>query len=205
MCWIALVLDWHWRGQLVSSFGTYLLWRLYNPCYRPVSNCLLMRVIELTLLSVCLFVLARQPPSEPGPPYSRGLHITPNDAPQSVGLLWTSDQPLAESSTWQHATLTTDIHAPRGIRTHNLSKRAAKDLHLRARGHWDRQHFCSEIISCKIDNSAILMWCIGLTRGSVSGLLTPLCVAGNFGKIISACEQHNVLHKEWRINKYCYT
>ena len=28
----------------------------------------------------------------------------------SVGLLWTSDQPDAETSTWQHTTLTTDGH-----------------------------------------------------------------------------------------------
>jgi hypothetical protein len=35
-------------------------------------------------------------------------------------------------------TLTTDIHASGGIRTHNLSRRAAADLRLRPRGHWDR-------------------------------------------------------------------
>ena len=34
--------------------------------------------------------------------------ITHNDAPQSVGLLWTSDQLVAETSTWQHTTFTTD-------------------------------------------------------------------------------------------------
>jgi len=28
----------------------------------------------------------------------------------SVGLLWTSDQPVAQTSTWQHTTLTTDRH-----------------------------------------------------------------------------------------------
>ena len=33
-----------------------------------------------------------------------------NDAPQLVGLLWTSDQLVAETSTWQHTTLTTDKH-----------------------------------------------------------------------------------------------
>jgi hypothetical protein len=33
-----------------------------------------------------------------------------SDAPQSVGLLWTSDQSGAETSTWQHTTLTTDKH-----------------------------------------------------------------------------------------------
>ena len=31
----------------------------------------------------------------------------------------------------------TDIHAPGGIRTHNLSRLAAADLRLRPRGHWD--------------------------------------------------------------------
>ena len=40
----------------------------------------------------------------------RGFLIIHNDAPQSVGLLWTSDQPVAETSTWQHTTLTTDEH-----------------------------------------------------------------------------------------------
>jgi len=40
----------------------------------------------------------------------RSFLITHNDAPQSVGLLWTSDQSVAETSTWQHTTLTTDKH-----------------------------------------------------------------------------------------------
>jgi hypothetical protein len=45
------------------------------------------------------------------------------DTPQLLGLLWTSDQPDAETSTWQHTTLKeTDIHVPGGIRTQNLSK-----------------------------------------------------------------------------------
>jgi hypothetical protein len=33
-----------------------------------------------------------------------------------------------------------DIHAPGGIRTHNLSRREAADLRLRPRDHWDRQY-----------------------------------------------------------------
>ena len=49
---------------------------------------------------------------------------------------WTSDQLVAETSTWQHTALTTDIHDPGGIRTHNLSRRAAADLRLGPRGHW---------------------------------------------------------------------
>jgi hypothetical protein len=35
------------------------------------------------------------------PPHAWGFEITLNDTPQSVGLLWTSDRPVAETSTWQ--------------------------------------------------------------------------------------------------------
>ena len=38
-------------------------------------------------------------PYEFEPPHSGGSEITHKDAPQSVGLLWTSDQPVAETST----------------------------------------------------------------------------------------------------------
>jgi len=33
-----------------------------------------------------------------------------NDAPRSVGLLWTSDQFVAETSTWHHTKITTEKH-----------------------------------------------------------------------------------------------
>jgi hypothetical protein len=33
------------------------------------------------------------------PPHSKGFQITHKDAPQSVGLLWTSDQPVADTFT----------------------------------------------------------------------------------------------------------
>jgi hypothetical protein len=57
----------------------------------------------------------------------------------SVELLWTSDQPVAETCTWQQTqhSQQTDIHAPVGIGTHNPSKRAAADPRIRPRGHWD--------------------------------------------------------------------
>jgi len=49
----------------------------------------------------------QQPPSRPRPPHSRGFQITHNDAPQSVGLHWTSDGLVAQACTSQH----TVIHA----------------------------------------------------------------------------------------------
>ena len=61
---------------------------------------------------------------------------------QTQWLLWTSEQLVAETSTWQHThkTLTTDIHALGGIRTRSLGRRVAADLRLIRRGHWDRLH-----------------------------------------------------------------
>jgi hypothetical protein len=43
--------------------------------------------------------VALQPSAGHGFLVSRDLLITHNDAPQSVGLLWTSDQSVAETST----------------------------------------------------------------------------------------------------------
>jgi hypothetical protein len=48
---------------------------------------------------VHIFLFRAKAPSGPSPPHARGFKITHNDAPQSVGLLWTSDQPVAEIST----------------------------------------------------------------------------------------------------------
>jgi hypothetical protein len=44
----------------------------------------------------------------PRPPHSRVFTIT--FWHNTVGLLWTSDQPDAETSTWQHTALTRDQH-----------------------------------------------------------------------------------------------
>ena len=54
------------------------------------------------------YVTGATTPIGPGPPHLRGFWITRNDAPQLVGLLWTSDQLVAETSTWQHTTFTTN-------------------------------------------------------------------------------------------------
>jgi len=64
-----------------------------------------------------------------------------SDAPHSVRLLWTSDQPIAETSTWQHTTITRDRNpCLGGIRTRNPRKRVAEDPHLRPRGHRGRPY-----------------------------------------------------------------
>ena len=66
-------------------------------------------------------------PGGSGPPHRLGFEITLH----SVGLLWTSNRPVAVTSTWQH----TNTHS---TQTHNPSKRTTADPCLRPRGHRDR-------------------------------------------------------------------
>jgi hypothetical protein len=66
----------------------------------------------------------------------RGFIITLRHS--TVGRTLLSDQPDAENSTWQHTTLTTNIHASGGIRPYNPNNWAATETRLRPRGHWDR-------------------------------------------------------------------
>jgi hypothetical protein len=77
--------------------------------------------------------------AQPGlwPSRTRGSVIRHNDTPHSVGLIWTSDQPVAETSTRQH-TQQTNIHASGGIRIHDRSRRASVELGPKPRGHWDQ-------------------------------------------------------------------
>ena len=50
-------------------------------------------------------------------------------------MISSSQRPLPDNT--QHSQQT-DIRAPGGIRTHNLSRPAVADLRLQPRGHWDR-------------------------------------------------------------------
>jgi len=90
-----------------------------------------------------LFFLALQPPPPPqlgrAPPFLRFLDHTQRRT--TVGRT-----PLDEWSirrrdlylTTHNTRRRTDIHAPGGIRTHSLSRRADADLRIRPRGHVDR-------------------------------------------------------------------
>ena len=68
------------------------------------------------------------------------LHLTTlNDKHiHAIGVLWTRDQLVAETSTWHHTTVTWGRHATGGIWTRSPSKRLAADLKLRRYGHRDQ-------------------------------------------------------------------
>jgi hypothetical protein len=78
------------------------------------------------------------------PTRSRGFVIAHNDAPQSVGLPWTGDKLVAETSTY---TQQTNVHTPVEIRNHYRSRREPVDLRLRPRGHRDRPLKCHKFVN----------------------------------------------------------
>jgi hypothetical protein len=71
----------------------------------------------------------------------------------TVGLLWTSDQPVASTYTGQHKRQ--NIHALSGIRIRDPSNRAAADLCLRPRGHRGRLY-----IDIPLHNFNVETWII---------------------------------------------
>ena len=93
------------------------------------------------LVITAIFVsLARQPLSRPRPPHHRGLTITLRHT--TLGRTRLDEWParrrdLYLTTTHNTHNRQTDIHAPRGIRSHNSSKWAAANPRLRPRGHRD--------------------------------------------------------------------
>jgi hypothetical protein len=76
------------------------------------------QITERYKFIMCFFSFSHGAAAQRGlwPPHSRGFRDHTHEPPQSVGLLWTSDQSVAETSTWQHTTLTTDKHpCPRRV------------------------------------------------------------------------------------------
>ena len=55
-------------------------------------------------------------------------------------MISSSQRPQPDNT--QHSQQT-NIHAPGGIRSHDLSRRTAADLRVRPRGYWDRHHIIS--------------------------------------------------------------
>jgi hypothetical protein len=81
-----------------ATFMYYFLW-LCSPVLAMASS-YQMRIPGHKLCYIyVLFSLGLQPSAGYGLLVTRGFLITHNDTPQSVGLLWTSDQSVAETST----------------------------------------------------------------------------------------------------------
>jgi len=98
------------------------------------------RLTDLFVSFCFVLVLVHQPPVGHGlliHEVSRSHTTTHHIWEDSSGRVISSSQrPLPDNTRQSQQT---NIHSPGGIRTQNLSRRAAADLRLRLRGHWDRQ------------------------------------------------------------------
>jgi len=83
--------------------------------------------------------MAQQPPVGQGHLIIEDSRSYSDTHTHLVGLLWTGNQLIAETSTWQNATLTTD-RPPWARWDSNLQSQqeSGLDPRLRPRGHWDR-------------------------------------------------------------------
>jgi len=99
----------------------------------------LLSIYHVHLYIDSLF-LARQPPQwARSSSFTRFLDCTQRRTTfgrSSGKVISSSQRPLPDNT--QHSQRT-NFHGPGEIRTHSFSRRAAVDLRLRPRGHWDRQ------------------------------------------------------------------
>ena len=86
----------------------------YMICPSNADCCTQLKRVNLSTVEM-FYILPSPPHHDATATSGRGLLITEaswshSDTPHLVGLLWTSDQPDTETSTWQHTSLTEDKH-----------------------------------------------------------------------------------------------
>jgi len=101
-------------GKWVETAGFVMVWSCATVCWKKKSflwkcNTEERRLSKPPPVKTVTILFGPTALSGPGPPHSRGFQTTHNDTPQSVGLLWTSDRPVAETSTWQRTTQLTPM------------------------------------------------------------------------------------------------
>ena len=162
------------------------------------NNCLYLRVqffFSLGVTTHCGFVFtALQRTLASSFEVSRSHTTTRHSRQDSSGRVISSSQrPLPDNT--QHSQQT-NVHATGGIRTHNLSRRAAVDLRLRPHRYWDRQTayltFCIvTLCDCSLSKLGKLpvtptSRCPG-GRGNISSMLNIIQPSHCQNKTGSAC------------------
>ena len=155
----------HFHSKFISTFGLtqliriqyilYVHWQLVSANFMAIIRqlCSLRKREIITgrhpslqavynIVSIFLFLWRCSPMKAMASSFMRCCQITHKThhcRQDSYGRVISSSQrPLPDNT--QHSQQK-NIHAPGGIRTHDLSRRAAADLRLRLRGHWGRHHY----------------------------------------------------------------
>jgi len=119
-------------------FFFYLKFYFVYPVMIVLRKVLCNMSVQYTCLVIYIYIpLWRCKTTRAWPPHSRGFpqHTQRRTTVGRTPLDESSQRPPPDNT--QHSQQT-NIHAPGGIRTYDLSRRAAADLRLRPRGHWDR-------------------------------------------------------------------
>ena len=125
-----------WQKRVVAGWMVHVERSIGNSRSEKI-RCVVDCTVWFTARNVCVYDKdiitfshhGLTAPSGPGPPHYRSFTIIFSD----------KTQPSQQR----------DIHAPAGIRTNNLSKRAATHPCLRPRVHWHRQnHSLLQILGC---------------------------------------------------------
>ena len=105
-----------WFLSLYAWYTGDTSWRYcFNRLWPPGKICTVFHMIP----AIALFFHGTTTPQWARPHHYRGFTITPRHThthththmhTHSVELLWTSDEPVAETSTWQHTTPTRERH-----------------------------------------------------------------------------------------------
>jgi hypothetical protein len=139
--------------NLLLCSGVHGCNELFRTLYSSTARVMATARTTFMYFPLLYFPVAQQPKSGLGRlllEVSRS-HL---DTRHSVGLLWTSDHSVAETSTWEH----TNTHKrqtampPGGIGTHEPSKRSAEGPRLRPRSHWDRHIYVNLHILRAVDS-----------------------------------------------------
>jgi hypothetical protein len=180
-----------WTQNVHTMYVFHIIFNA-NSVYFPKQHYLTARCNSGTNYRVWsgnyFFTMAQQPLG------GKGLLIIEASRSHSIGLLWTSDQPNAETSVWQHTALTRERHPFHGgIRTRKTGNRAAADPQLRPRDNWDRLKWKLDSFCMTYTNKAYFIWLRKHTSSFPFSHYARLCSQQNlhFARTVSPSDMVN--------------
>ena len=123
------------RPSQHSAYCIYQPVRYWNPTW--IINHTFKAKSMLQISAFFSFLGATAPPPQGARAFSFMRFLDHTQRRSTVDKTPLNEWSPQHAANTQHSQQT-NIHAPGGIRTHDLSRRAATDLRLRPRGHWDR-------------------------------------------------------------------
>jgi hypothetical protein len=125
---------WPYNLNIAGLFGLEIYIYLYDLYFPTIAKLYFCMTVRFVIRYDYLYFHVATAPVGHGPLIIKASRSY-SDTPHLIGLLRSSDQPLAENSTWQHTTLIKDRNpCLGGIQTLNPSKRAAAYPRLSATG-----------------------------------------------------------------------